>query len=246
MCEHFVARAAEPFRLDELWPFTERLERFGIAGLRLGRAWLGDDGALARPPRHPRVPRRPGARGGRRHETTRASSTSAGPRGCRRSSCPTRSRSTIPAGRFAFSHNGDLRDYQGARAAYRGQGRIHGRADTEVGPALARGRLATTRRAADLLARAPRPVRRRQANLAVLTRRRRGHHYAGNRENPVFTFRLGPDRARRRPRIYSLDRSLFRFAAPGATNGGSRVLQHDRRARRGRRRHHARTGDGVA
>ena len=29
MCEHYIARAAEPFRLDELWPFTERLERFG-------------------------------------------------------------------------------------------------------------------------------------------------------------------------------------------------------------------------
>ena len=29
MCEHYVARSAEPFRLDELWPFTERLERYG-------------------------------------------------------------------------------------------------------------------------------------------------------------------------------------------------------------------------
>lgn len=39
MCEHFIARAAEPFRLDELWPFTEKLERFGIAGFG-GAAWL--------------------------------------------------------------------------------------------------------------------------------------------------------------------------------------------------------------
>ena len=38
-----------------------------------------------------------------------------------------------PAGRFAFSHNGDLRDYRPARARYRKQGRIHGRADSEVG-----------------------------------------------------------------------------------------------------------------
>jgi len=29
MCEHFIARASEPFRLDDLWPFAERLERFG-------------------------------------------------------------------------------------------------------------------------------------------------------------------------------------------------------------------------
>ncbi len=40
MCEHYIARAAEPFRLDELWPFTERLERFGMAGFGWGAAWL--------------------------------------------------------------------------------------------------------------------------------------------------------------------------------------------------------------
>ena len=38
-----------------------------------------------------------------------------------------------PAGRYAFSHNGDLRDYKSLRGTYREQGRIHGRADTEVG-----------------------------------------------------------------------------------------------------------------
>src|SRR6476619_7187618 len=47
MCEHFIARAAEPFRLVELWPFTERLERFGLAGYGWGAAWLGGDGKLA-------------------------------------------------------------------------------------------------------------------------------------------------------------------------------------------------------
>src|SRR5262249_8856405 len=46
MCEHFIARAAEPFRLDELWPFTERLERFGIAGFGWGAAWLGADSTI--------------------------------------------------------------------------------------------------------------------------------------------------------------------------------------------------------
>ena len=46
MCEHFIARASEPFRLDELWPFTEKLERFGIAGFGWGAAWL--DAATAR------------------------------------------------------------------------------------------------------------------------------------------------------------------------------------------------------
>ena len=39
-----MARAAEPFRIDELWPFTERLERFGMAGFGWGAAWLTPDG----------------------------------------------------------------------------------------------------------------------------------------------------------------------------------------------------------
>ena len=46
MCEHFIARAAEPFRLDELWPFAERLERFGIAGFGWGASWLARDGGI--------------------------------------------------------------------------------------------------------------------------------------------------------------------------------------------------------
>ncbi len=55
-----------------------------------------------------------------------------------------------------------------------------------------------------------------EANLALLAADGTPHHYAGNDENPVFSFRLG--------RIgivstglYSLDRSVFRFAAQGAT-----------------------------
>jgi len=46
MCEHFVARAAEPFRLDELWDFGERHERYGLAGYGWGAGWLTADGRL--------------------------------------------------------------------------------------------------------------------------------------------------------------------------------------------------------
>src|SRR5258706_6716 len=46
MCEHFVARAAEPFRLDEVWPFTDRLERYGMAGFGWGVAWLTSERVL--------------------------------------------------------------------------------------------------------------------------------------------------------------------------------------------------------
>src|SRR5207249_1210589 len=46
MCEHFVARSDQRFRIDTLWPFTERLERFGIAGFGWGAAWRRLDGRL--------------------------------------------------------------------------------------------------------------------------------------------------------------------------------------------------------
>jgi hypothetical protein len=54
------------------------------------------------------------------------------------------------------------------------------------------------------------------ANLAVLTRSGQGHHYAGNDENPVFTFDLGQIRLACTG-MYSLDRSLFTYVAPDAT-----------------------------
>ena len=72
------------------------------------------------------------------------------------------------------------------------------------------------------------------ANLAVIERDGTPTHYAGNPENPVFTFRL--DRiGLASTAIYSIDRSLFRYAAPGATKSAARASFNDRRARRGRR-----------
>ena len=133
MCEQFVARAAEPFRLDALWPFAERLERYGIAGFGWGVTWLLPGGGL---------------------ETYRATTAFRDDAATvRLGSIETRSvlvhlrrpsrLSTLqppdsqpfddPAGRFAFSHNGDLRDYRPARERYLAQGRIFGRADSEVG-----------------------------------------------------------------------------------------------------------------
>ena len=55
-----------------------------------------------------------------------------------------------------------------------------------------------------------------QANLALLTPDGDVHHYAGNGENPVFSFRLGRV-GLASTGIYSLDRSLFRFVARAAS-----------------------------
>ncbi len=68
-----------------------------------------------------------------------------------------------------------------------------------------------------------------QANLSLLTADGSVSAYAGNTENPVFTFRLGRI-GLASTGIYSLDRSVFRFVAPGATDrrlvrvGGSVTL----------------------
>jgi hypothetical protein len=55
-----------------------------------------------------------------------------------------------------------------------------------------------------------------QANLATISASGDVAAYAGNTENPVFTFRLGRI-GLAATGIYSLDRSLFRFVAPEAT-----------------------------
>jgi glutamine phosphoribosylpyrophosphate amidotransferase len=214
MCEHFIARAAEPFRLDELWPFAEKLERFGIAGFGWGAAWLRADGRLGSY-RDIRAFRDDPGR-----ETVGTTETTALLVHLRRPS----KLSTLtdadtqpfddPEGRFAFSHNGDLRDYRGLRATYRGEGRIHGRADTEVGARWLEDAWRPDEPAQHLLA-ALHDRFGGQANLAVLAADGAPHHYAGNSENPVFSFRLG-EIGIASTGIYSLDRSLFRFVAPGA------------------------------
>ena len=216
MCEHYIARAAEPFRIDELWPFTERLERYGLAGYGWGAAWIGDDGRISS---HRDV--RSFADDGDSPAAVGALRTTALLVHLRRPSklstlqLPDTQPFDDPAGRFSFSHNGDLRDYQPLRARYRNEGRIHGRADTEVGARWLEDAWRDDTPPALTLA-ALHDRFGGQANLAILAADGTPHHYAGNTDNPVFTFRLGRIGVASTG-IYSLDRSLFRFVAHGAT-----------------------------
>ena len=232
MCEHYVARAAEPFRIEELWPFTERLERFGIAGFGWGAAWLRADGRLDshRDTAAFREDRDGAARVGAQ-ETTAVLVHLRRPSRLSTLQLPDAQPFDDPAGRYAFSHNGDLADWRGLRREYQAAGRIHGRADTEVGARWLEDAWGADAAPSTLLTR----MHDRfggQANLAVLTADGTPHHYAGNAENPVFTFRLGRI-GLASTGIYSLDRSLFRFVAPGATDrrlvrvGASVTLGHD-------------------
>jgi glutamine phosphoribosylpyrophosphate amidotransferase len=214
MCEHFIARAAEPFRLDELWPFAERLERFGMAGFGWGAVWLDASGALA-DHKDTRAFRDDPAAG-----TVGATETTSVLVHLRRPS----KLSTLqladtqpfvdPAGRFAFSHNGDLRDYREPRKRFQAEGRIAGRADSEVGARWLEDAWTTCATPAKAL-RAVHETFHGEANLAALDRSGGVVHYAGNDENPVFAFRLGAIGVVSTA-LYSIDRSLFALAAPAA------------------------------
>jgi glutamine phosphoribosylpyrophosphate amidotransferase len=215
MCEHFIARAEQSFRLDELWPFAERLERYGIAGFGWGATWIAPDGRLAsyRDTAAFRDDQSGRERVGQL-ETTTALIHLRRPSRLSTLGAPDTQPFVDPAGRYSFSHNGDFDDYRTLRTAYRAQDRIHGRADSEVGARWLEDAWRDGEPVAHLLA----SLHDRlggQANLAVLTPDGAVHHYAGNRENPVFGFRLGRIGIVSTG-IYSLDRSVFRYAAPGA------------------------------
>jgi glutamine phosphoribosylpyrophosphate amidotransferase len=215
MCEQLVARAATPFPMDELWPLAERMEHYGIAGFGWGVTWLGADGELHSHRDTSSFRDDPAREAVGRIETTSLLLHLRRPSRLSTLQLPDTQPFVDPAGRFAFSHNGELDRWQGARAAYRDAGRIHGRADTEVAQRWLEDAWTTTEPTAALLERLHSGFGG-LANLAVLGRDGSCHHYAGNPENPVFTFRLGAIGVASTA-IYSIDRSLFRFAAPGAT-----------------------------
>jgi glutamine phosphoribosylpyrophosphate amidotransferase len=219
MCEHFVARAADPFRLDELWPFTDRLERYGIAGFGWGAAWAMPDGRLCSYRDIRAFRDDPGREEIGRVETSAVLVHLRRPSKLSTLGIPDTQPFDDPAGRFSFSHNGDLREVREWRKQYRSEGRIHGRADTEVGARWledhwngASGDAAATMALLTEL----HEVFGGQANLATLTADGTPAVYAGNTENPTFTFRLGRIGIASTG-IYSLDRSIFKFVAPEAT-----------------------------
>ena len=195
MCEHFVARAASPFRLDALWPFAERLERFGIAGFGWGASWLDDAGRLASY-RDVRAFRDdPGRDEVGSIETTAALVHLRRPSRLSTLTLPDTQPFDDPAGRFSFSHNGDLRDYRSLRATYRAQGRIHGRADTEVGARWLEDAWRARRAGRPPAGRAPRPVRR-PGQPGGPRRRRHAPSLRGQRREPGLRLPAGADRGR--------------------------------------------------
>jgi glutamine phosphoribosylpyrophosphate amidotransferase len=214
MCEMLAVRSDEPFALIDVWPLAAGLERYGLAGYAWGAAWVRPDGSLDA--YRATTAFRDDAR---RDEIGRTETTAALVH-LRR---PSRfswlgMADTQPfldgVGRFAFGHNGELARHRRFRATYRAAGRIHGRADSEVGMRWLEDAWAPDRSGADLLA-SLHEAMGGSANLAVLEPDGRATMHAGNAENPVFGFRLGDLRVLSTG-VYSLDRSLFQLVAPGA------------------------------
>jgi glutamine phosphoribosylpyrophosphate amidotransferase len=220
MCEQYVALATQPFRIRDLWPMTERLERFGLAGFGWGATWLGADGEL-------HGHRDTGAfRDDPARERVGSEVTHALLVHLRRPSkfstigLPDTQPFDDPGGRYSFSHNGDLAREGTFRRSYAAAGRIHGKADSEVAARWLEDEWPGAAAAPEALARLHETFGG-HANLAVLTRDGGAHHYAGNDENPVFTFEIAAgDQAVRLActGMYSLDRSVFKYVAPEAAN----------------------------
>ena len=217
MCEQYVATSGAPFRIDELWPFTERLERFGLAGFGWGATWLAAGGSL-QSYRDIGSFREDGA--GQdvvgREETRALLVHLRRPSKFSTIGIPDTQPFDDPAGRYAFSHNGDLANDRAFRAAYRAEGRLKGRADTEVAARWLEDHWAEGGSVPEAL-RDLHETFGGHANLAVLTREGGAFHYAGNDENPVFTFAIGSIHLACTG-MYSLDRSVFKYVVPEGTN----------------------------
>jgi glutamine phosphoribosylpyrophosphate amidotransferase len=214
MCEILAARSDAPFALAALWEVAAGMERYGLAGYAWGVAWIHPDGSLDG------YRATTAFRDDPHREEIGHVETTAALVHLRR---PSRfswlgMADTQPfldgEGRFAFAHNGELTRHRRFRAEYRAAGRIHGRADSEVGMRWLEDAWALRRPAAELLA-ALHEAMGGPANMAVLEPGGVATVHAGNVENPVFAFRLGELRLLATG-VYSLDRSFFRLVAPGA------------------------------
>lgn len=229
MCELLAAVAADPFRIGDLWDIVDGLERYGQAAFGWGAAWLTAEGRLVHhvstaafrddEERHALADIRSRALMVHLRRPSKLSTIG----------LPDTQPFIDPDGRFAFSHNGDLAGSHRVRPRFVAQGRIAGKADSEVGQrwledVWAEHELEQTwpdQAAPDASdpCRALSTLHREmggQANLMALTPKGVTHCYAGNADNPLFRFRLG-DKALVTTGIHSADRSLFRYVVEGAT-----------------------------
>lgn len=215
MCELLALTGLRPFPVRDLLPVATDIERWGIAGMGWGLAWID---AGDRRLRH--YKRETALRDDELAERAVGDAmTTTALVHLRRPSLlstiqihDTQPFVSADEG-FAFAHNGDLRRHGEYRARYEARDLLRGRADTEVG--------------FHFLSDALRDMEPGQAlssvqeamggpnNLLYLGRDGLLLAYSASEENPVYRFRLG-DRIGVATALYSRDRAVFDLALTGA------------------------------
>lgn len=215
MCELLALVGPRPFAVVETLPLAREVERWGIAGMGWGAAWID---AVSGTPRHYKraAALRDDADAA---DALRDATTTALLVHLRRPSLL----STLgladtqpfvcadPA--FAFAHNGDLKRHAAHRPRYTERGLLHGQADTEVGfhylaellhvldPAAALARLQAEMQGPN--------------NFLYLGGDGLLLAYAAGDENPMYRFRRG-EQSGVVTALYSRDRAVFDLALPDA------------------------------
>lgn len=216
MCELLVASFDEPRPFADVAPVAAGLERFGVAGFGWGVAWLEESGGHAHVVRHVRGLHRfrdEGLRDALLAQVSRRFLVH-----LRRPSqlSTVQMADTQPfvdAGRSAWGHNGYLEQAETLRKTF--AGRLHGRADSEVGWQFFLDRVASGLDALDAL-RAVDDTFGGKVNLAYLAAAGELCIYSRNETNRMWTFRVDGARLAATG-LHSADSSLFDLVVPRAS-----------------------------
>ncbi len=216
MCELLALTGSRPFPVRDLLPPARAAERWGIAGMGWGVAWIdARDGRLRHYKRETALRDDDRAEGAVSHAMTTAALVHLRRPSLLSTVGPADTQpfmGTDPA--FAFAHNGDFKHHARYRPRYAARGLLRGRADSEVG----------FHYLADLLREGTDPARaltRLQEDMGgpnnVLYLGGNGLllAHSASEENPVYRFRLG-ERIGVVTALYSRDRAVFGLALPDA------------------------------
>ena len=211
MCELLAVAFDEPHPFAGVLPWARAIERFGIGGFGWGVAWLGDGAVEGY--RHPTSMQEDAAGADSLAEVTSTRFLVHHRRPNRLSTVQMAdTQPFVEQGRFAFCHNGSFDRHAALRDRF--AGRLHGRADSEVGFAYLAEGLGEGLDPAEALRSTHRELGG-TANLGYLGRDGRLLAYGGYPKNVLWGFVLdGASVAA--TGLHSDDESLFDLVFPDA------------------------------
>jgi predicted glutamine amidotransferase len=212
VCELLAVAFDEPRPFGVVLPWARDIERLGIGGFGWGVAWLGLDGTV-QGYRHPTSMREDPAGADSLAGVTSTRFLVHHRRPNRLSTVQMAdTQPFVEQGRFAFCHNGSFERHAALRDRF--AGRLHGRADSEVGFAYLNAELGGGLDPAEALTATHRELGG-TANLGYLGRDGRLLAYGGYPKNAVWAFVLdGASVAA--TGLHSDDGSLFDLVFPDA------------------------------